>query len=401
MITSSLILLLLLQSTFFVAGDVPCGLTFVSWTSESDPPSNAVDAGESGSGFIARFRVSPGNVWTGGRLTAANEAVSVYNNVVENNNAFEVLTNPSNCSIRWGGSINKFTVKFDTTSFVGRYCSPMCLAGKVDEAMRINYVNDNLQAVTRTTNVMTLEAFTSGFTISMNEFKMDANNGANKVEFLGLDVINNNSPATVKQSVTHKKKLKQTLEVEYGGAEGFGAAFSKLNFAPQLSFRGSGGPVIDMSQSLVGKNPSKTTTTEESEVNMEREVELGPFNAVHICSTLSVAENFEATYTSKAVASGVGLSAEEVQSYLVSVGDRSWSIQDGRVVKTMSGVIKGTAGLSGQYTVVPTDDPYGCTLIEALIRQNQKLEGQRATNATAGRLMQENFYKLKSMLKFL
>lgn len=143
MITSSLILLLLLQSTFFVAGDVPCGLTFVSWTSESDPPSNAVDAGESGSGFIARFRVSPGNVWTGGRLTAANEAVSVYNNVVENNNAFEVLTNPSNCSIRWGGSINKFTVKFDTTSFVGRYCSPMCLAGKVDEAMSKIFLRGN------------------------------------------------------------------------------------------------------------------------------------------------------------------------------------------------------------------------------------------------------------------
>lgn len=71
----------------------------------------------------------------------------------------------------------------------------------------MQYVNELKEPIASKSNIQIAKAYSKGLECIILGFNMDIQNSQLRTEFLGIDTINNPSPATVKQSVTHRKKL--------------------------------------------------------------------------------------------------------------------------------------------------------------------------------------------------
>lgn len=340
---------------------LPCSLV---WATISDKIPETAVLGHNPYHFIARG-IFNNQMIVGTFSILTNTAIFLENSKAISKDNFEILANPHGCTVQWTrssyGDVPQYAVEtFESSNrFIGKAAvaeyDNLWWVGEVSSDQQGLVVAIEEEVVQEFSSYEVLTSFSEGLILEMTEFVFNTDPFGNKNDFLGIEKIVNDSPATINQMITHRKRI---TEIHTVTTNRTWTSIKTKEVKVKVVFV----TVTKTTTTKWEEAESETiSTTEYREVSVSRLVSVPPYTSIQACSKISIKEDVDIEYIAKAKYSALGLPNETILQILHVEGISAAEIVgDEVIVRNVRGLFSASLAMNTEFFVSPLDSPNGC-----------------------------------------
>lgn len=199
-----------------------------------------------------------------------------------------------------------------------------------------------------------LESTSPGLILEISHHEVDLSTSSDQPDISGVEIIENNSAATIHQTVTHSKnvtEITRTTVTKKYVATRTTTKKTKILFVSKIK---------TTTETWTDETKEVTEIRESTTITVTKQVTVPPYESIEACSIIIIKEETEVPYVALGTYSAPGLRGDEVLEVLREDGVEGGRVVGDTVQLRVDGVFTYKLALSTEFRTNPVGAEDGC-----------------------------------------